>query len=231
MFVYVPVVGQCSMLEPPCMLPHKREESGQVDIGAAVHMCEVWMKVTKALLFIVVRHQGRHCKTLHRVLLSQSQSQSYRKWTREGYACVERSMAEGIKQRAGHCVLLSNPHHSAQFFEAVRLLGVGHVARTPVGAVIKQILYAVGLRGGAQAGRSDLGGSGRRRCIQCSPPGLLDCSGKCSSQTIFRTRRPFVSAPYRLLTPPGIKGRTVGSGGVWLVAAPCLLSVFYVLPL
>eukprot|EP00955_Chlamydomonas_euryale_P109895 365965-Chlamydomonas_euryale.AAC.7 len=29
--------------------------------------------------------------------------QSYRERTHEGYACVECSMAEGIKQRAGHC--------------------------------------------------------------------------------------------------------------------------------
>eukprot|EP00955_Chlamydomonas_euryale_P080186 363391-Chlamydomonas_euryale.AAC.6 len=33
----------------------------------------------------------------------QSQSQSYRERTHKGYACVEHSMAEGIKQRAGHC--------------------------------------------------------------------------------------------------------------------------------
>eukprot|EP00955_Chlamydomonas_euryale_P063858 358804-Chlamydomonas_euryale.AAC.1 len=31
------------------------------------------------------------------------QSQNYREQTHEGYACVEHSMAEGIKQRAGHC--------------------------------------------------------------------------------------------------------------------------------
>eukprot|EP00955_Chlamydomonas_euryale_P042923 352454-Chlamydomonas_euryale.AAC.3 len=30
-------------------------------------------------------------------------SQSYRERTHEGYACDERSMAEGIKQRAGRC--------------------------------------------------------------------------------------------------------------------------------
>eukprot|EP00955_Chlamydomonas_euryale_P050866 354687-Chlamydomonas_euryale.AAC.4 len=31
------------------------------------------------------------------------QSQNYRERTNEGYVCVDRSMAEGIKQRAGHC--------------------------------------------------------------------------------------------------------------------------------
>eukprot|EP00955_Chlamydomonas_euryale_P034411 349785-Chlamydomonas_euryale.AAC.4 len=35
--------------------------------------------------------------------LSMSQSQSYRERTHEGYAYVERSVADGIKQRAGHC--------------------------------------------------------------------------------------------------------------------------------
>eukprot|EP00955_Chlamydomonas_euryale_P018929 201872-Chlamydomonas_euryale.AAC.7 len=34
---------------------------------------------------------------------SQSQSQSYRERTHEGYACVERSEVEGINQRAGRC--------------------------------------------------------------------------------------------------------------------------------
>eukprot|EP00955_Chlamydomonas_euryale_P064063 358848-Chlamydomonas_euryale.AAC.5 len=33
----------------------------------------------------------------------QSQGQSYRERTHEGYACVERNMAEGTEQRAGHC--------------------------------------------------------------------------------------------------------------------------------
>eukprot|EP00955_Chlamydomonas_euryale_P012275 131977-Chlamydomonas_euryale.AAC.2 len=33
----------------------------------------------------------------------QSQSHSYRERTHDGYACVERSKAEGIKQRAGRC--------------------------------------------------------------------------------------------------------------------------------
>eukprot|EP00955_Chlamydomonas_euryale_P066940 359697-Chlamydomonas_euryale.AAC.1 len=44
------------------------------------------------------------------------QSQSYRERTHEGYACVERSKAEGIKERAGHrhkghamCMVLSHP--------------------------------------------------------------------------------------------------------------------------
>eukprot|EP00955_Chlamydomonas_euryale_P102064 365390-Chlamydomonas_euryale.AAC.23 len=34
---------------------------------------------------------------------NQSQSQTFRELTHKGYACVERSMAKGIKQRAGHC--------------------------------------------------------------------------------------------------------------------------------
>eukprot|EP00955_Chlamydomonas_euryale_P104023 365535-Chlamydomonas_euryale.AAC.59 len=54
-----------------------------------------------------------------------SESQSYRERTQEGYACVERSMAEGIKQRAGHChrghamhMLKSLKTHEAQLLTA-----------------------------------------------------------------------------------------------------------------
>eukprot|EP00955_Chlamydomonas_euryale_P005030 53602-Chlamydomonas_euryale.AAC.5 len=34
---------------------------------------------------------------------SESESQSYRERTHEGYACVERSTADGIEQRPGRC--------------------------------------------------------------------------------------------------------------------------------
>eukprot|EP00955_Chlamydomonas_euryale_P045732 353223-Chlamydomonas_euryale.AAC.3 len=47
---------------------------------------------------------GNGPKALHTMheCSSQSQSQSHRERTHEGYACIERSKTEGIKQRAGH---------------------------------------------------------------------------------------------------------------------------------
>eukprot|EP00955_Chlamydomonas_euryale_P064882 359094-Chlamydomonas_euryale.AAC.29 len=52
---------------------------------------------------VYTRKGCSHSRHGQRPGLVNGQSQSYRERTHEGYAYVERSVAEGIRQPAGHC--------------------------------------------------------------------------------------------------------------------------------